>query len=306
MKIALASDLHLEFGDITLDNTQGADVLVLAGDICVATHFRQKPTYAAVAAKEYRKFFKHVCKEFEQVVYIMGNHEHYSGDIAHSYRLLKENLAFDNLHLLEKESWTYQGHTFIGGTLWTDINNSDPLSLNHIRNSMNDFREVRNSNRMIVRRVPIYERNPLWTDDGQNGGQYNRDAAGAMICIGYKDKEEPARWTPEDTVEDHKKMLDYIDHVTRDPGSYIVVGHHSPSERSVAERFKNETLMNGGFRSNLEEFVLNHPQIKLWFHGHMHNNSDYMIGDTRVVCNPRGYIGHEAIADNFKIQYINV
>ena len=36
MKIALASDLHLEFADIILKNTDGADVLLLAGDICVA------------------------------------------------------------------------------------------------------------------------------------------------------------------------------------------------------------------------------------------------------------------------------
>ena len=24
-------------------------------------------------------------------------------------------------------------------------------------------------------------------------------------------------------------------------------------------------------------------------HGHIHSQQDYMIGDTRVVCNPRGY-----------------
>ena len=39
MKIALASDIHLEFGGITFYNIEGADVLVLAGDICVAQHF---------------------------------------------------------------------------------------------------------------------------------------------------------------------------------------------------------------------------------------------------------------------------
>ena len=33
MKIAIASDLHVEFGDIDLVNEQGADLLILAGDI---------------------------------------------------------------------------------------------------------------------------------------------------------------------------------------------------------------------------------------------------------------------------------
>jgi len=26
-----------------------------------------------------------------------------------------------------------------------------------------------------------------------------------------------------------------------------------------------------------------------WVHGHMHNTSDYIIGWTNVICNPRGY-----------------
>jgi Icc-related predicted phosphoesterase len=307
LRIALGSDIHCEFGPITLNNEENADVLVLAGDICVAAHFKEAgPTYTKHLAKEYRTFFDHVCKEFPHVVYILGNHEFYNGDIKHSYNILKEHLDYPNLHILEKETWTHQGHTFVGGTLWTDMNRSDPLTLMHTQGSMNDFREVLNSNRMVVRNVPVYERNPLWTDDGQNGGQYSRDATGAMIRIGYKSKEESARWTPEDSVEDHKKMLDYIDHVTCNPGSYIVVVHHAPSSLSIAERFKADTLMNGAFRSELDDFIESRPQIRLVCHGHMHNNSNYWIGSTRVVCNPRGYVGHESIANFFQLQYIDL
>ena len=306
MKIALASDIHLEFGPITLDNTEGADVLVLAGDICVAKHFVDgKPTYMQHLAKEYREFFDHVCREFPQVVYIMGNHEHYSGDVAHTYNILKYNLDYGNLHILEKETWTHQDHTFICGTLWTDMNKSDGLTLSYTRQAMNDFREVLNSNRMVVRNVPIYERNPLWTDDGKNGGQYNKDATGAMINIGYKSKEEPARWTPEDSVLDHEKMLAYVDHATRDLGSYIVVGHHCPSELSVAPQYKGD-LLNGAFRSKLDDFIEARPQIRYWLHGHTHFNFNYWIGETRVVCNPRGYVGHESMADWFKLQYLEI
>ena len=36
MKIALCSDLHLEFAPISLENTENAYVLILSGDICVA------------------------------------------------------------------------------------------------------------------------------------------------------------------------------------------------------------------------------------------------------------------------------
>ena len=39
MKIAIASDIHLEFGPLQFENTEGADVLVLSGDICTAKDF---------------------------------------------------------------------------------------------------------------------------------------------------------------------------------------------------------------------------------------------------------------------------
>jgi predicted phosphodiesterase len=306
MKLAIASDIHLEFGGITFYNIEGADVLVLAGDICVAQHFTEsKPTYARINAKEYREFFDHVCKEFPHVVYVLGNHEHYSGDVAKSYNTLREHLDYSNLHILEKESWTHMGHTFVGGTLWTDMDQEDGLAMSYAKGAMNDFSEVMNSNRMVVRQVPIYEKNPLWTSDGKNGGQYKLDDTGAMIRIGYKSKEEPARWTPEDSVIDHNKMLDYINIVTREPGSYIVVGHHCPSELSVAEMYKGN-LLNAAFRSKLDDFIAYRPQIKLWIHGHTHHNFNYWIGETHVVCNPRGYIGYESMADWFKLQYVEV
>lgn len=306
MKIALASDIHLEFGPIVLNNDENADVLVLAGDICVAKHFVDgKPTYLQHLAKEYRQFFDHVTKEFPQVVYILGNHEHYSGDVAHSYNILKEHLDYGNLHILEKETWSHMGHTFVAGTLWTDMNQEDSAAMSYAQGSMNDFREVLNSNRTVVRNVPVYEKNPLWTEDGRNGGTYIKDESGALIRTGYKSKEEPARWTPEDSVADHKRMLDYVDIVTREPGSYIVVGHHVPSELGVAPAYKGN-LLNAAFRSNLDDFIEQRPQIKYWFFGHTHHNFNFWIGETHLACNPRGYTGHEEMADWFKLQYFEI
>ena len=57
------------------------------------------------------------------------------------------------------------------------------------------------------------------------------------------------------------------------------------------------------FRS---EFMLDNPQIKLWTHGHTHEDFDYMIGSTRIVCNPRGYIHLEERADRFELKVIEV
>ena len=35
----------------------------------------------------------------------------------------------------------------------------------------------------------------------------------------------------------------------------------------------------------------------LWLHGHTHNNIDYYIGNTRVLCNQRGYSPSHLNAD---------
>ena len=64
--------------------------------------------------------------------------------------------------------------------------------------------------------------------------------------------------------------------------------------------------MNGAYSSDLSELMLDHPQIRMWTHGHTHHNFDYMIGQCRVVCNPRGYIGYEAQADSWTLQTFEV
>ena len=297
MKIALASDLHIEFGTLELHNTEAADVLVLAGDICVARDIElmNNNFYSQrVRAERYLAFFEQVSKEFPKVVYVMGNHEHYHGDFAYTYGILKRATAhLDNFHLLEKETLVIDDVTFIGATVWTDMNDSDADTLRSMPHMMNDFHGVDNSLRMISRQVPLY-------DDGE----YNVDRK----ITGYKTKESPARFSPQDAVDDHNKALDYINHVTAERANekFVVISHHCPSEQSVHDKYRADTIMNGGFRSNLDDFIAYRPQIKLWCHGHTHEEFDYILGETRVVCNPRGYIGHENRADYFQLKYIDV
>jgi Icc-related predicted phosphoesterase len=310
MKIALCSDLHLEFKTITLTNDEGADVLILSGDICVAKDLMEKDAALAPKSDRIHDFFYNCCNNFPHVVYVVGNHEHYDGDFKDTVSILKDRLKYlPNLQILDREVWTlHDEFTFIGGTLWTDMNKEDPLTLFHIQQRMNDFRCVNNSNRMVSRQVPIYEENPLYTPDGKNGRKYTQDEKGFHKQIGFKHIESPARFSPQDAVEEHRKMLGYINTVTEGNHSkkYIVVGHHTPSPFSVHPKYAHDTLMNGGYHSDLTEFILDRPQIKLWTHGHTHEEFDYMIGSTRVVCNPRGYADYEEIADNFKLKYLEL
>jgi Icc-related predicted phosphoesterase len=273
MKIQLVSDLHLEFEDVNIKNESGADVLILSGDILVADDLRNQPADLAWSdfpdeghgrakrAMRYRDFFQRVSFQFPHVIYVMGNHEHYHGKFDKSAGIIRETIGYlniHNIHLLDREAKEIDGVHFVGGTMWTDCNKGDPMTLYHLEHCMTDFRVIRIA--------------------GENFRKF----------------------LPSRTVMEFTKTRDYfksvIGNLPKD-AKIVVVSHHAPSSLSIHEIYKRDTLMNGGYSSDLSEFILDCPQIKLWTHGHMHNNFDYMIGDTRVVCNPKGYPGEN---DDFK------
>lgn len=277
MKFALCSDLHLEFETLELNNTEGADVLVLSGDICIAKDLSFKDT---IRSERWMEFFTHCSEQFKDVIYIMGNHEHYHGDFAKSYGHLKSALAeLPNIHVMEKEFIQLGDVTFIAGTLWTDMNKEDPNTLYAIKGYMNDYRIIEDSAHVV----------------------HFRDSDGNFHT-------RTSKFSPEQSVEEHKAMLKVIDEVTRDKASekFVVVGHHSPSKLSTKPQYETEVIVNGAYSSDLSDFILDRPMIKVWTHGHTHHTFDYMIGSTRIVCNPRGYANYEDVADTFKLQYIEV
>jgi len=284
MKIAVCSDIHLEFGTISLENTEGANVLILGGDICVAKDLNKRDEYAIMdrfgRSEACHQFFQECCARFPHVIYIVGNHEHYHGDFRDTIKHLRDKLGYlVNLHILDKQMVQLGGVSFIGGTLWTDMNKEDPITLLHMTGMMNDFRCIMNSNRVV----------------------------------NFKDHEgkfatRTAKFSPDDTVVDHKEMLEYIRIMIEGKfdQKFVVVGHHAPSKASTHPRYADEVIMNGGYNSDLSEFIMDHPQIKLWTHGHTHEDFDYVIGSTRIVCNPRGYDAYEDRADKFVLKFVEV
>ena len=286
MKIALASDLHLEFGDLDIVNTDNAQVLILSGDICVAADLDMRDRrqtemgFARYRSERFHDFFERCAANFPHVIYVMGNHEYYHSDFATALGDMRRKLEhLPNLYVMERDVKVIGDVTFIGGTLWTDMNNQDSLTLYHMRTMMNDFRVITNST------TPVHFK----TEQGEF-------------------RTRVGKFSPEDAVEEHVKMKQYIQSVVQGNHDikYVVVGHHSPSKQSTHEMYAHDTVMNGGYSSDLDEFIADHPQIRLWTHGHTHHPFDYQIGQTRVVCNPRGYIGQEPEAANFKLQYIDV
>jgi calcineurin-like phosphoesterase family protein len=107
------------------------------------------------------------------------------------------------------------------------------------------------------------------------------------------------RFTPENSIalhEQHRNWLKYILSIPFD-GKNVIITHHFPSSKSIHPRFAND-LLTPAFGSQLEE-MMDGERITLWVHGHTHDAFDYEVFGTRVVCNPRGYVGYET-GENFQ------
>jgi len=247
MRIQLVSDLHLEFADILIKNAGETDVLILSGDIMVASKVHRPESEYGI---RFRDFLKRCSFQFPHVVYVMGNHEFYdSGKFFGSIDDMRAACGIHpNIYLLESDCKQIDDVLFVGGTLWTDMNKFDPLTLHAVRDMMNDYRAIRNDKMGYI---------PL---------------------------------KPADTVERHRQTRDYIKLIVEEnkDKKVVVVGHHSPSYQSCHEMYKHDYVMNGAYHSDLSEIMLDNTHIKLWTHGHTHHPFDYVIGETRIVCNPRG------------------
>jgi predicted phosphodiesterase len=264
MKIKLVSDLHLEFSDIMIPNDADYDLLILSGDIMVAQdlHDHQDENVRTAAmlemlgsrqlkAQRFRDFLKRCSFQFPHVIYVAGNHEFYHGKFFASIDHLREECAkYPNIYFLENDTKVINDIVFMGATLWTDCNKHDPFTLHALADMMNDFRIIRHDQ------------------------------------SGYR------ALKPADIADRHRKTLQYFKTVMDgypQEQKFVVVGHHTPSHMSCHPQYAHDYIMNGGYHSDLSDFILDHPQIKLWTHGHTHHPFDYVLGSTRVVCNPRGY-----------------
>jgi len=265
--VQLASDLHLEFDRgpsalVLLDDDVNRDVLVLAGDVDLGT-----------------KADKFILKmlEFSDVVYVLGYHEGYRNEYLGmlaawkgptTKRVNKEaqEAGFKGrLYFLENDEVVLQGVRFLGCTLWSDFSKGNPVVMNEARWGMNDY---------------------LLTSLNEAPDNDSLDLP---------------KMQPEHTLLFHNASVKFLEKKLAEDfdGPTVVVTHHAPSNLSVPEMFKNDSL-NGAYFTNLEYLMLPSEDRKapeLWLHGHTHNSFSYTVGETDVVCNPRGYFPNQLNGD---------
>lgn len=260
MKICLVSDLHI---DINKDGNFGfrhtnPDALFIAGDI-------------AGDYKREEKFLKGLTKDLSCPIFVVaGNHLGYDyyknqyeelwgtkvnpleGEKQWSINHIKSNIP-ENVHYLDNEYVELDDYIVFGGCMYSDykLYPNEDLSKRSGEQFLNDFRFVRILDKKVVR--------PINTDDYQRLHQIFLDKL--KDCLAKTDKD------------------------------VIVLTHFAPSIKSVSDKYLNQgnIYINASYASNMEQFILDNPRIKYWYHGHVHDHFDYTVGQCRVVCEPYGY-----------------
>ena len=141
MRIQYASDLHLEHFDKVAFQPilkPVAPVLALVGDL------------GQPGRRAYRDLMHYCSRNWTKVFVVAGNHELYHHEKS-ADQLLAECKAitneFSNVHFMDRTRIEYEGVTFLGATLWTNLTGHEEIAQKY----MNDFRRIRHiDSRLIV------------------------------------------------------------------------------------------------------------------------------------------------------------
>ncbi|CAJ0773644.1 hypothetical protein LMG18090_00148 [Ralstonia mannitolilytica] len=205
------------------------------------------------------------------VIYVPGNHEFYKGEHSRVLRDLRAACAATpNVHLLDMDKITIDGVEFLGATLWTD------------------FALYRGTGKSVLSAESYAARGMT-------------DYTGA---IRFETRGVFRRLQPRDTIQMHIAARQWLNDELMVPTQRkrVVVTHHAPSARSVAQQYEDDPL-TPAYASRMDSVV---RLADLWIHGHMHDSFDYTEGECRVVCNPRGYAptGKNAENDSFESRFV--
>jgi predicted phosphodiesterase len=94
-------------------------------------------------------------------------------------------------------------------------------------------------------------------------------------------------FTPENALAEHLRSKRWLEARLGEPfrGKTVVVTHFAPSSVSLPAYFRGDPL-NPTCASDLSRLV---QKADLWLHGHIHSSSYNYVGNSLIVCNPRGY-----------------
>lgn len=184
------------------------------------------------------------------VIFVPGNRDYYHSSLLEGFEAGVELArGYKSISLINEGFVILGGIRFVGATLWTDFRLFGEPRLPMLEAAAN----IEDYRRIKISKFPLKRLSP-------------RQATGLHLT---------ARLRIEDILAAPCDL------------PTVVITHHAPSLLSMSQDWIDNPLAPS-FASNLDKIILRY-QPQFWIHGHVHNVADYMIRNTRIICNPRGY-----------------
>jgi predicted phosphodiesterase len=125
----------------------------------------------------------------------------------------------------------------------------------------------------------------LWTDF-RHGNSHIMMGYNDNFTDGFQIRKSPSFSTlAEEVLQQHLNDVEYL----RWAKPTIAVTHHGPSMQVVHPIFRKAGDSNHFFCSDLDMFIKDNDNIKVWIFGHTHGDMDVFVHGTRVVSRQLGY-----------------
>lgn len=256
MKLYYASDLHVDINHeyrVPIPDDAAESIFIIPGDINTGVCGDMVTELIAEELAYYAQYYLHV-------IAVLGNHDNYgnnvSNQIAEVSTAIRKFCTKSNVTLLHAglPYRVIEGITFWGDTLWSGLHLSDTNPLAHftLRRSIADFSSI------LIK---------------SGNGPIRLFEPSDMLALNKHALKALKKFLSSGNL--HKK---------------VVITHFTPSMQSMDDRFLGSSF-NDYFHNNYDHLI-EKCDVQYWFHGHTHISKDYMIGETRVLCNPVGYRGY--------------
>lgn len=270
MKLRYFSDLHIDHALAQMKHASRATLamiwspapqpddarttLVLAGDIW---HGTAPLSFAGLS------WMKSLSEQFKSVVVVLGNHDYYKENIDRlpsKWRKMLLDLGIENVHLLEISEGVeagvavIEGVRFIGGTLWTSMDQGNP-----------DVQAFFNHEKLEYR-FRFNDRN--------------------YIRAGINNE----RFSSKHWLKKHSDSVRYMKVALEDDSlPTILVTHHPLIHQANPARYQESDLTKYLYGNTLDAMILDHPHVIGAIHGHTHAGCCLDAGSAWVRSNPHGY-----------------
>jgi Icc-related predicted phosphoesterase len=270
MRVAVVSDLHID-----IDHNAWRDPPALDADLLIVIGDTTNPMVLGLP------WIAETFGNVPHIIYVPGNHCFYRGrpgsgeertfyqDQTERARSLARSLG---ITFVQNDVCDIGGVRFVGATMWSDLSIL-PRGLT-VRDAMSQSQKG-------------------WYEGGWRN--WERNYHNDFREIRYGGPGTRKRFTPSQMLALHRESKEVFERVLATPfdGDTVAITHMGPAE-SVEPG--DHSWLYGW--SDLQHLMHGPLAPRYWLHGHVHTSLDYTIGDTRVICNPRGHPGPGGMREN--------